>query len=83
MKGAYDSGIVITNYMDVINDHRLRNVVGHITAEQASSLSEEQLLACIAWHFRNDHFNNGSLISESIGKGYMLVMLEAYLAKVN
>jgi len=83
MKEAYDSGIVITNYRKVINDHGLENVVGHITAEQASSLSEEQLLACIAWHFRRDHFNNGSLISESIGGGYMLIMLEAYLAKVS
>ena len=30
------------------------------------------VLACIAWHFRRDHFCEGSLISQSIAEGVLL-----------
>ena len=46
------------------------------------ALSAEQVLGCIAWHFRRDHFDNGSLIHSSISEGHMLRMLKVYYEKI-
>ncbi|HAN42047.1 MAG TPA: hypothetical protein DCP98_01315 [Sphaerochaeta sp.] len=45
-------------------------------SEWVSRLSLEELLACIAIHFRRDHHCNGSLISKSIPSGAMLRLME-------
>ena len=49
--------------------------------KEINSLLPEQILACVAWHFRRDHFSEGSLISESIAEGHMLSLLSTYLEK--
>ena len=79
MQDAYDADMVIHDYSAVLNAIDLFERVAQLKKRDLDSLSAYQILGCIAWHFRRDHFNNGSLISESIGKGYMLNMLEAYL----
>ena len=73
MKEAYKKGIVVTNYSDLVEEAGMKDKV----AEPA-----EQILGCIAWHFRRDYFSNGSLISSSIAEGHMLRMLKAYVEKM-
>lgn len=76
MTGAYQSGLVISNYHEVLQKWDLdeRSVAD---AEPAWLGTQPYLcvLACIAWHFRRDHFSEGSLINESIAEGVMLRLL--------
>lgn len=76
MTGAYKNGLVITNYHDVLQHWSLdeRSVAG---ADPVWLETQPYLcvLTCIAWHFRRDHFCEGSLISESIAEGVMLRLL--------
>ena len=81
MNEAYKSDIVIQNYGDLINENRINEWVAEPTEEQLQNLDAEHVLACIAWHFRSDHFANGSMIFHSIRYGYMLRMLKIYLEK--
>ncbi len=82
MKQAYDDDIVITNYNSVIENSRLdKNIVSKPEREWVATLSKEQIIACIAYHFRMDHFDNGSLLSYSIGEGHMLTLVQGYLDK--
>lgn len=73
---AYEEGLVITNYMDVICQYEL-NEQDIITADKPWLESQPYMcvLACIAWHFRRDRFCEGSLISSSIADGIMLRLL--------
>lgn len=75
--GAYENGLVITNYQEVLEKWVLdeRNVAG---ADPVWLEAQPYLcvLASIAWHFRRDHFNEGSLISESVADGAMLRLLQ-------
>lgn len=76
MKQAYTNGLVITNYHQVIKQYGLDEAA--VVKAGASWLKEQPYLptlACIAYHFRRDHFCEGSLISESIAGGAMLRML--------
>ncbi len=67
---SYRVGLVITNYHKAIElcgiDER------QLTDPDAEKLSYLEVLACIAWHFRRDHFAEGSLIGESIADGVLL-----------
>lgn len=76
MDQAYANGLVITNYHQVIQQYRLDEAdiinVGPSWLKQQPYLPT---LACIAYHFRRDHFSGGALISESIAGGAMLRML--------
>ena len=73
MDGAYENGLVISNYQEVLQRWRLeeRGVAG---ADPAWLETQPYLcvLACISWHFRRDHFCEGSLIAQSIAEGIML-----------
>ena len=71
----------ITNYMEVVEDAGMIGRVASPTEESLAALTPEQILGCIAWHFRRDHFDNGSLIANSIAEGHMLRMLKAYVEK--
>ena len=73
MKEAYKKGIVVTNYMELVEEAGMKNKVAEPTEEELKALSADQLLGCIAWHFRRDYFSNGSLIDSSIAEGHMLV----------
>ena len=81
MKEAYQADVVITNYMEVVEDAGMIGRVASPTEESLAALAPEQILGCIAWHFRRDHFNNGSLMANSIAEGHMLRMLKAYVEK--
>ena len=82
MKEAYKKGIVVTNYSDLVEEAGMKDKVAEPTEEELKTLSAEQILGCIAWHFRRDYFSNGSLISSSIAEGHMLRMLKAYVEKM-
>ena len=82
MKEAYKKGIVVTNYSDLVEEAGMKNKVAEPTEEDLKAITAEQILGCIAWHFRRDYFSNGSLISSSIAEGHMLRMLKAYVEKM-
>ena len=81
MKEAYQKDIVVPNYMELVEGAGMQRKVGAPTEEDLKALSAEQILGCIAWHFRRDHFSNGSLIKYSIAEGHILRMLKAYAGK--
>lgn len=73
---AYTNGLVITNYHQVIQQYRLDETdMIKVDPSWLKELSYLPTLACIAYHFRRDHFSEGSLIAESISGGAMLRML--------
>lgn len=81
---AYDSGVVIKDYGPVIEESGLSDEdIAAPTIEWISSLSDRQILAAIAWHFRRDHFCEGSLISRSVADGHLLLLVEGYIDKVS
>lgn len=78
MQEAYDVNLVIQNYGQVIETGKLdERLVSCPTPSFIKQLSEEQILACVAWHFRRDHFSEGSLIADSIGNGRLLQYFDA------
>lgn len=81
MKDAYASGVVVTNYSELLDSAGLSGGIVDPSEEKLRSLSAEQTLGCIAWHFRCDYFNNGSLVSDSIGEGQLLRLLRAFVEK--
>ena len=83
MKEAYQKGIVVQNYMEVVEEAGMKNKVAEPTEEDLKALTAEQILGCIAWHFRRDYFSNGSLISSSIAEGHMLRLLKSYAEKTD
>lgn len=76
MTGAYENGLVITNYHDVLQRWSL-DEQSVVSADPAWLKTQPYLcvLASIAWHFRRDHFCEGSLISESVADGAMFRLL--------
>ena len=83
MKEAYQKGIVVTNYSDLVEEAGMQNKVAEPTEKELKTLSADQILGCIAWHFRRDYFSNGSLIDSSIAEGHMMRMLKAYVEKID
>ena len=81
MKEAYKKGIVVTNYSELVEEAGMQDKVGAPTEMDLKGLPADQILGCIAWHFRRDYFSNGSLISSSIAEGHMLRMLKAFAGK--
>lgn len=45
------------------------------------TLTEKQILAVIVWHFRRDHFSEGSWIADSGADGHMAVLVDALLGR--
>lgn len=76
MSKAYENGLVISNYHEVLQKWRLEEQ-SIMDTDPAWLETQPYLcvLACIAWHFRRDYFCKGSLISKSIAKGAMLRLL--------
>ena len=80
MQDAYDMDVVIHNYTDIIEEGNLDDdLVSDPTPDFIRQLNEEQILACIAWHFRRDHFSEGALIANSIGEGALLSYFAALI----
>ena len=70
---TYQAGLVIQNYHEVIQKWGLEE--RNIAIAPPGWLEMQPylcVLACIAWHFRRDHFCEGSLISQSIAEGVLL-----------
>lgn len=79
MPEAYDYDVPIHNYGEVIQKGGLDNdMIADPSDGFIAALSDEQLLACITWHFRADHFDNGSLIRHSIAGGQLLKYMKAF-----
>ena len=77
---AYDSGVVIPDYLEVIEDGKLsRTACSKPTKEWVATLTKKQILGVIAFHFRNDHFSEGSWISKSVAEGYMMVLVDGLM----
>lgn len=81
MREAYRKDIVVHNYNDLVEATGMNDKMATPTEEDLKALSSEELLGCIAWHFRWDHFDNGFLIHSSIAEGYMLRILKIYADK--
>lgn len=82
MHEAYESDVVVTNYGQLVEECRCEEWVSNPTDEKLERLDASHILGCIAWHFRRDHFSEGSLISDSIAGGHMLRLLKCYRNKV-
>ncbi len=81
MHEAYKSDIVVGNYSHLVEECMGETWVAKPTDEKLNPLDAAHVLGCIAWHFRRDHFSEGSLVSESIADGYMLRMLKCFVDK--
>ena len=82
MDEAYDVNLVIHNYGEIVAESKLdERLVSAPTDEFMRQLSEQQIVACTAWHFRRDHFSEGSLISDSIGNGKLLKYFETLIGR--
>ena len=82
MHEAYESDVVVTNYGQLVEECRCEEWVSNPTDEKLERLDASHIHGCIAWHFRRDHFSEGSLISDSIAGGHMLRLLKCYRNKV-
>ena len=77
IKDTYHNGLIITNYWDVIEQiDPKEEKVCIASGEWVNTLSLESAAACLAYHFRRDHFCEGSLISKSIAEGCILRLME-------
>ena len=82
MEEAYKSNVVIVNYSQIIEESRIADRdVAYPTEESVESLTINQILALIAWHFRRDHFSEGSWICDSVANGYMCVLVNEFIKK--
>ena len=77
---AYESGIVINDYQ-IFTDGKEESVANPID-DFLSSLSLIDVMRCIAYHFRRDHFNEGSLINESFVNGALLRLFNCLISKM-
>ncbi len=83
MKDAYTFGMVIPDYAEIVSEVLTDAEVAEPTEDMMKNLSSSQVLGCIAWHFRRDHFSEGALIFDSIANGYMLMLLKAFADKTH
>ena len=82
MKEAYDSNVVITDYGKVVEGGKFSDRdLANPSKEWLANLTEKQILAVIAWHFRRDHFCEGSWICESVADGHMAVLVDSLLER--
>ena len=82
MEEAYDSNVVIKDYGQVVEDGKFSDRdLKQPSTEWCRTLTPRQILAVIAWHFRRDHFVEGSWIAESVADGHMTVLVDALLER--
>lgn len=80
IEASYQEGLVVKDYFDYV-EHFAQKMYSS-DPEWLHTLSMEELLSCIAVHFRRDHHSNGSLIEESVPSGAMLRLLEELQKRV-
>lgn len=85
MEEAYDCGMIPSHYSSDIETilpwEEAGRPIMNPTPEFLAPLSSRQILACIAYHFRADHFCEGSLTEESIPSGSLLLLVREYRKK--
>lgn len=82
LKEAYDSDLVINEYREIIDNNSIsENEVANPSYDQVKDFSLDLILACIAWHFRRDHFVENSWINESVAYGHMYVLANVFIEK--
>ena len=70
---SYENGVVVSNYNEVISREKIsESMLGEVDSAWLNEQSYDCVLACVTWHFRRDHFYEGSLINKSIADGTML-----------
>ena len=70
---SYENGIVLANYHEIISRERIsESMLREVDSAWLNEQPCDCVLACITWHFRRDHFCEGSLINESIVDGTLL-----------
>jgi len=80
---AYDCNVVIKDYGQIVEDGNLSDRdISRPTKEWTASLTVKQILGAIAWHFRRDHFCEGSWISDSVANGHMMVLVDQLLERI-
>lgn len=73
---AYETNALLSNYRDIIERAKLdEGQISDADENWLTGLSTEELIACITYHFRRDHFVEGALISSSVASGALLRML--------
>lgn len=70
---SYQLGLVAANYDKIIRTLGIDEDT--LKEPDVGRLTYLETLACVSWHFRRDHFSEGSLVRESIGTGVMLRLL--------
>ena len=77
MNDTYKNGVVIGNYREMMDRLNLDDQQV-VKAESAwvDTLSLYGAVACLAYHFRRDHFCEGSLINDSVANGCVLRLME-------
>ena len=70
MHDAYDSGVVICNYCEILDKNRDAQTV------DIKDYSDDLLLAKIAYLYRKDHMSEGSLTNRAIAEGHLYRLYE-------
>ena len=79
---AYDDGLIIKEYNNVISANKIdETLIFNPTDEFIDSLSKIQIIACIAYLYRADHFDNGRLMNIDVAGGHLITYFEGYLRK--
>ena len=78
LKEGYESGIVVKDYRSIMPEE-YENIIFNPDDDFIEKLSELEIIACIAWHFRCDHFTEGFLLTESFPNGSLLKLFKALL----
>ena len=85
MHEAYECGMVPKHYDEDIEtiapwEEAGRSIMNP-NPEFLEPLASRQILACIGYHFRADHFCDGSLEEDSLPNGSLLQLIKAYRCK--
>ena len=85
MHEAYECGMIPKSYTEdvetIVPWKEAGKLIMNPRPDFLAPLTSRQVLACIAYHFRADHFDNGSLLEESLPNGSLLQLVKAYREK--
>jgi hypothetical protein len=78
--GARKAGLTPADYYEIIDNSALDvRMISNPDVAWIQGLTREEILACVAWHFRADYFAEGALVRHSIGDGVLLKFFKALL----
>ena len=77
---AKKAGLMPADYYEIIDNSALDvRMISNPDESWIQNLTRDEVLACVAWHFRADYFAEGALIRHSIGDGVLLKFFKALL----